>query len=643
MTGAKKNVSVRGASSDSRIAAIGEFVDGFDQLVDHLLKSGYLTNEQIEYARRIQTKLEAPRPLLQVIRELKFITHERIKEALRKYPVSMQIGGLLVELGYITSSDLQTALDIQAAEKSNRKLGEILVERSLVEEIVVAETLSLQLGIPFVEPEWNSIDRKLFDRVPLKWYEAHHLLPIRADGMAVMVAFVDPQDQEELRAARQVFGENVMPAVACRSAIQDIVMKAQRREMKKQISTMDENFIIRLVDDLLLAAIKRDASDIHIEPLSSRLRVRFRQDGVLTHFEDFPPQTAAAVASRIKVLCELDITEKRRHQGGRFFFDHPDGQLDLRASFYVTVHGEKVVLRLLNRHSQLRKIDDIGFSPCTLLRLKEDALDLPSGVLLFTGPTGSGKTTTVYSCLHYMINPQMSVITAEEPVEYVIDGISQCSINPKIGLTYEESLRHILRQDPDVIVIGEIRDNFSAQVAVQAALTGHKVLTTFHTEDSVGGLIRLMNMSIEAFMIASTVVSVMSQRLLRRVCPFCQMPYVPTSRELKRAGYLDNNIAGTHFQKGRGCANCQHTGYKGRVGIFELLILDEYVRDAVQQRKPGKALREISIERSGLITLLEDGIIKAARGITTFDELLRSLPRLQNPRPMAELKSIIGG
>jgi len=643
MTTAKKNVSVNGHRTDSRSAAIGESVDGFGKLVDHLLKCGYLTDEQIEYARRVQIKLEASRPLLQVIGELKFITAERIKEAVRKYPISMRIGEFLVELGYIGAGDLQTALDIQAAEKFKRKLGEILVERALVDEHVLAETLSLQLGIPFVEPKWDGIDRKLFARVPLKWYETHHLLPIRADGLAVIVAFVDPQDQEELQAARQVFGENIMPAVACRSAIQEIVMKAQRREMKKQISTMDENFIIRLVDDLLLAAVQRDASDIHIEPLKSRLRVRFRQDGVLTHFEDFPPETAAAVASRIKVLCEVDITEKRRHQGGRFFFDHPEGQLDLRASFYVTVHGEKIVLRLLNRHSQLRKIDDIGLWPRILQRLREEALDLPSGVLLFTGPTGSGKTTTVYSCLHYMINPQMSVITAEEPVEYVIDGISQCSINPKIGLTYEESLRHILRQDPDVIVIGEIRDNFSAEVAVQAALTGHKVLTTFHTEDSVGGLIRLMNMSIEAFMIASTVVSVMSQRLLRKVCPSCNIPYSPTSHELKRIGYSVNNIAGAQFQRGRGCSNCQHTGYKGRVGIFELLILDEYVRDAVLERKPGKALREISIEYSGLVTLLEDGIIKAARGVTTFDELLRSLPRLQNPRPMVEVKRIIGG
>ena len=631
------------AQNNTRLVRVDQAASRKDNLVNHLLQNGYLTDKQVAYARRVQSKLEVPPPLLQVVKELKYIADEQIKAAVRKHRVSMRIGTFLVELGYIGASDLQTALRIQADEKSKRKLGEILVENQLIEERVVVETLSLQLGVPFLEPTWDTIDHKLFAKVPLKWYEAHHLLPIRMEGTAVMVAFADPLDQNELQAARQVFGDNTIPAIACKSAIKEVVMKAQRREMKKQISAMDEKFIVKLVEDILLAAIQRDASDIHIEPLNDHLRVRFRQDGVLTHFEEFPPETAPAVASRIKVLCEVDITEKRRHQGGRFFFDHPDGQLDLRASFYVTVHGEKVVLRLLNRHSQLRKIEDIGMSGRMVQRFLEEALDLPSGVLLFSGPTGSGKTTTVYSCLHHIINPQMSIITAEEPVEYVIDGISQCSINPKIGLTYEETLRHILRQDPDVIVIGEVRDNFSAEVAVRAALTGHKVLTTFHTEDSVGGLIRLLNMNIEAFMISSTVVSIMSQRLLRKICPLCNEPYNPTSRELQRIGYTPRDIAGAQFQKSRGCAGCQHTGYKGRVGIFELLIMDEFVRDAVLERRPSKELRRISIESSGLVTLLEDGIIKAAQGTTTLDELLRSLPRLQTPRPMAELRRLIGG
>jgi type IV pilus assembly protein PilB len=548
--------------------------NGSSDLVKHLLKGGYLTDRQIEYARRVQSKLETSPPLLQIIKELKFITDEQMKAAIRKRPVSMRIGSLLVEMGYISASDLRWALAIQAEEKPKRKIGEILVDHQLIEEPVLVEMLSLQQGLPFIEPEWDSIDHTLFAKVPLKWYETHHLLPIRADGMKIIVAFADPLNQEEHQVARQVFGENIIPAMACKSAIKEVVMKAQRGEMKKQISAMDEKFVVELVEDIILAAIQRDASDIHIEPLADQLRVRFRQDGVLTHFENFPLETAPAVANRIKVLCEVDIAEKRRHQGGRFFFDHTDEKLDLRASFYVTVYGEKIVLRLLNRHSQLRKIEDIGLSTVMLQRFLEESLDLPSGVLLFTGPTGSGKTTTVYSCLHHILNPQMSIITAEEPVEYVIDGISQCSINPKIGLTYEETLRHILRQDPDVIVIGEIRDNFSAEVAVQAALTGHKVLTTFHCEDSVGGLIRLLNMKIEAFMIASTVVSVMSQRLLRKVCSFCHEPYKPSSRELQRIGYRPDDMVGTTLKKGHGCAHCQHTGYHGRVGIFELLIID---------------------------------------------------------------------
>lgn len=613
----------------------------FSQVAEHLVKNAYVTDKQIEYARRVQSKLDQSRPLLQVIKELKYITDDQIGQALRKHPLSIRIGELLVELGHITASELNSVLAIQAEEKSKRKLGEILIERHFIQEHALVEGLSLQLGLPFVQPEWGSIDRKLFARVPLKWYESHHLLPIGAKGGAITVAFVDPLDQEELQAARQVFGDRLVTAIACKSAIHEVVLKAQRAEMKKQVSALDEQFIVKLVDDIILAAIQRDASDVHLEPLKAHLRVRFRQDGVLMHFEDYPPETAPAVASRIKVLCEVDITEKRRHQGGRFFFDHPDGQLDIRASFYVTVHGEKVVLRLLNRHGQLRKIGDLGLSGRIQKRFVEEALDLPSGVLLFTGPTGSGKTTTVYSCLHHITNPQMSIVTAEEPVEYVIDGISQCSINPKIGLTYEETLRHILRQDPDVIVIGEIRDNFSAEVAVQAALTGHKVLTTFHTEDSVGGLIRLLNMSIEAFMISSTVVSVMSQRLLRKVCPFCTTPHKPTSQELQRLGYSSNDITGAQFQKGQGCTNCQHSGYRGRVGIYELLILDQLVRDAILEHRPSKELRQISTESAGLITLLEDGIYKTAEGVTTIDELLRSLPRLQPPRPMAELRRLI--
>jgi len=263
-------------------------------------------------------------------------------------------------------------------------------------------------------------------------------------------------------------------------------------------------------------------------------------------------------------------------------------------------------------------------------------------VLIVTGPTGSGKTSSVYSCINYLNTPQTSIITAEEPVESVIEGISQCSINPKINLTFNETLRHIVRQDPDIIMIGEIRDGYSAEVAIQAALTGHKVLTTFHTEDSIGGLIRLLNMDIDAFLISSTVLCVVAQRLIRRICPACQAPHRLSPGELLRLGYKPKDIEGADFRKGKGCAQCRYLGYKGRIAVFETLLLNEPVRDGLIDRKTSHQIRQISIESTGLVTLFEDGIAKAAKGITTVEEVLRCLPRLQKPRPLVELKRLLG-
>jgi type IV pilus assembly protein PilB len=263
-------------------------------------------------------------------------------------------------------------------------------------------------------------------------------------------------------------------------------------------------------------------------------------------------------------------------------------------------------------------------------------------VILVTGPTGSGKTTTLYSCIAEIKDDATSIITAEDPVEYVIDGITQCSINPSIDLTFEETLRHIVRQDPDVIVIGEIRDQFSASTAIQAALTGHKVLTTFHTEDTIGGLLRLLNMEIEAFLVSSTVVSILAQRLLRRVCSECAEPYVPTPADLRRIGYSAEELGSARLLSGRGCKACRFTGYRGRIAVFELLVLDAAVRDAILTRKTSQEIRRISRESSGLVSLFEDGVAKLAAGLTTPAEVLRMLPRLDPPRPLADLRRRLG-
>lgn len=308
----------------------------------------------------------------------------------------------------------------------------------------------------------------------------------------------------------------------------------------------------------------------------------------------------------------------------------------------MTIHGEKVVLRLLNRKTELINISDIGMGPRVLDRYLHDVLDVPTGVVIITGPTGSGKTTTLYSSVDYLNTPDTSIVTAEDPVEYVIEGISQCSINTKINRTFEETLRHIVRQDPDVIVLGEIRDRFSADTAIQAALTGHKVLTTFHTEDSIGGLLRLLNMDIEAFLISSTVVSVMAQRLLRRVCTSCGEPYTPSPSEVRRLGCSHDDLRGASFIDGKGCAACRYTGYRGRVCVFELLVLNEMVKDAILGRRTSYEIRRISVESSGLVTLVEDGLLKAAQGQTSLAEVLRHLPRVMRPRSLDEIRRLLG-
>jgi type IV pilus assembly protein PilB len=614
----------------------------YGEIASILVESGYISLDKIKYAARIQEKLSTTKPIIEVLKELKYITDEQVKTTIRKNRLNMRIGSLFVELGYITEENLQAAFDIQKESKTKRKIGEILIEQNCITEKKLTEVLSLQLGFNCIEPELMEIDLHLFSKAPSKWFETYHFVPIQKEEDGILIAFSDPLDPKDIEGAKEVFGENIIPAIALKDSITNTIHKIQKGAKTRRAIEMDENSIIGLTNTIIIAAVEEGASDIHIEPMIDRLRIRFRKDGILIHHKDHPPEVAHALTSRLKIMCKADIAEKRRHQGGRIFFDHGGTQLDLRASFYATIHGEKIVMRLLNRQGQILELNKIGMYPRMLERFREEALNRPSGVVIITGPTGSGKTSTVYSCISYLNSPQVSIITAEEPVEYIIDGIAQCSINPKINLTFEETLRHIVRQDPDIIVIGEIRDNYSAGVAVQAALTGHKVLTTFHTEDSIGGLIRLLNMDIEAFLISSTVVCVVAQRLLRKVCSNCAQPHRPSPKELQRLGYIPKDIIGGEFRKGRGCSLCRHTGYSGRVGIFELLILDEIVRNSILERKTSHEIRATSIESSNLITLFEDGIVKAANGITTIDEILRTLPCLQKPRSLSTLRRLVG-
>ena len=614
----------------------------YTPIVNLLIKKRVITQQQVEHGVRVQQKLSSFQPLLKVLIELKVVDNEVINQTIRSAAHDIRIGDLLTELGYIFPNDLDAACRIQQESQSKDKLGTILVKHNFIQEQLLIEVLSIQMGFPLVEPSLAALDRNLCRKVPQKTMKTHTFLPIKkeADGK-VKVAFADPLDQEALDIAKRFLGASIIPAIAQRDLINKTIELLVDRLSQKAIA-VDTKTVVGTVNSIILAAIASNASDIHIEPLSDRLQIRFREDGMLNHYKDFPREMALSISSRIKVLCEADIAEKRRHQGGRILFSYDEGNLDLRVSIYITIHGEKIVLRLLNRKQDLFDIQSIGLSPRMLSRFLDEAVYQPSGVLLVTGPTGSGKTSTVYSCIHNLKGPQVSIITAEEPVEYVIDGISQCSIDPKINLTFEETLRHIVRQDPDIIVIGEIRDTYSAEVAVQAALTGHKVLSTFHTEDTIGGLVRLLHMNIAPFLVSSTVVSVLAQRLLRRVCPDCETDTQPTPIQLQRLKCRAADLQGAQFKKGRGCSKCNHSGYKGRIGVFELLILDDMVRNAILEQKTSHEIRSISIQHSGMVTLLEDGLAKAASGLTTLDDVLRCLPLLQAPRPLAEIRRLSG-
>jgi type IV pilus assembly protein PilB len=642
MSDQNKNAPVVTSENLPEVAVPPELQSG-DTIARLLVSEGLISSEQMVYAKRIKAKLVTDRSLVEILRELRQLTNQQLNEVLKQQKLNIRIGDLLVELGYIKQGELDAALAIQV-ENRHHKLGDILVEYGFIDEHRLMEILATKLGYPFVEPVYANIDRDLLAEVPSKMYAQHAFVPIERKEDRVIVAFADPLDLEDHAAVDRVFGHQIVPAIGTRQAIREVVDIYLRGAQRTAAEEADDSTIIGIVNSLFDEAMQQGVSDIHIEPMKDRLRVRFRRDGVLGVHKEMSLDLAAPVATRLKVMAEADIAEKRRHQDGRILYESAvtGMTLDLRVSFYITVHGEKVVLRLMNKKGELLDIDDIGMAPRMLHQFRDDSLTAPSGIIVVTGPTGAGKTTTLYSCVNHLNDLETSIITAEEPVEYVIDGISQCSINPKIGVTFTETLRHIVRQDPDIIVMGEVRDTFSAETAIQAALTGHKVLTTFHTEDTVGGLLRLLNMGVEPFLIASTITCMLAQRLLRRVCPQCAADYTPTPEEYRRLGYTHGDLAGADLKIGRGCTACRFTGYKGRVGIFELLTLNDDVKESVLARTTTQEIRRVSIESSGLVTLMEDGIAKAAQGKVSLPEVMRRLPRTVTPRPLHELRRLLG-
>lgn len=616
-----------------------EIATASSQIAELLIEEGRIDRQQLAYALRVQAKLPGPRPLVAVLQDLGYVDEQQVRQTLQAHRLDLRLGDLLYELGLLKAKDLRAALALQGT-RPGAKLGNVLVDNGYLAEDTLLELLSVQLGLDYLRNDQLAVDRQLAKRLRLTTLNRLRAVPLRGDEGETILACEDPLSTPPLGELEHLTGNKVVLAIARRQAIDTALEVLAGADLPS--GQVSENEVVRKVNELIQQAIADGVSDIHLEPLKEKLRVRMRQDGVLIPHADLPRDMLRPLVSRIKVMAGADIAERRRHQDGRILFEHGGDKVDLRVNFYSTVFGEKTVLRLLNNRSRLLDISEVGMAPRVVEHFREDVLDIPSGVVMVTGPTGSGKTTTLYGSIAYLNNPNTSIITAEDPVEYVIEGINQCSINPKIGVTYEETLRHIVRQDPDVIVIGEIRDRFSADTAIQAALTGHKVLTTFHTEDAIGGLLRLLHMDIEAFLISSTVVCVVAQRLLRRVCPHCAQNHPLTPDEVRRLGYNPTEVRNLSFRRGSGCAECNFLGYRGRVGVFEVLILNEPVRDALIHRKTSFEIRRICSESTGMVSLLEDGIAKASQGLTSFEEILRTLPRLDRPRPLAELNRLLG-
>jgi len=550
---------------------------------------------------------------------------------------------LLVEQGRVTPEQLQGAL-ARSRENGDTPV-QILQDMGVVSEGDLLGAVSIQTGVPCLSlsnPPF--VPSRLTIAFPLKFMQQYKFFPLKIEDGVLTVVMSNPSDVDTLDSLRLQSGSEVKvylgsereilkaldeyygSSSSMERIIQDIEPEGEAAEEGKddvaQLKDLaSEAPVIRLVSLLIAKAVESRASDIHIEPFERTLRVRYRTDGVLVDAESPPKRLQAAVVSRVKLMARMNIAERRLPQDGRIRIESGGKDVDIRVSTIPTIYGESVVMRLLDRASALPGLSELGF-PSEPLRRFEALITKPHGIILVTGPTGSGKTTTLYAALRKISTVEKKVITIEDPVEYQLEGVNQIQVKPKIGLTFASGLRHIVRQDPDVILVGEIRDRETAEIAIHAALTGHLVLSTLHTNDAAGGLTRLLDMGIEDYLVTSTLLAVLAQRLVRQVCVDCRTPYTAAgdvARELQVPGA---GTDGLRLFRGEGCPNCNGTGYFGRIGIFELLVMDDALQRLVLSRSDANAIRAEAM-RLGMKTLWQDGCAKVAAGITTPEEVLR--------------------
>ncbi len=566
------------------------------------------------------------------------------------WPCGRPLGEILAETVKLSPEKLEEALALQRGEQAGTRLGEILVRIKAVTEEDVLRALALQLDLPFlthIDP--TSISDELAAKVPIHFAKTARVLPLAQEGEAVRVAVADPLDTSAQDSISMLLSAPVSPEVAAPQTVLDAInavydraadehdklmedletedLESVAHELEEPTDLLDaddEAPIIRLVNSLMFRAVKERASDIHINPEEKDISVRYRIDGVLREVIRPPKRFQASIASRIKIMGGLNIAEKRLPQDGRIRIKIAGKDVDIRLSTVPTAHGERIVMRLLDKSSVVLDLESLGFEDWQL-KIMDGLITRSHGIVLVTGPTGSGKTTTLYAGLAKINSSDLNILTIEDPVEIPLKGIGQVQVNPKIDLTFANGLRSFLRQDPDIIMVGEIRDLETAEIAIQASLTGHLVLSTVHTNDAAGAITRLVDMGVQPFLVASSLVGVLAQRLVRVLCTACKEAYVPTAEERQQAGLTEAILkkAGSpkHLYRAVGCPACQGTGYQGRTGIYELMLVDDDVRPLILKSVDATTIKRAAVER-GMITLLEHGAYKVARGVTTAAEVL---------------------
>jgi len=558
----------------------------------------------------------------------------------------LQLCEILVRSGSVHAEQVAEALELQKIRP--KRVGEILLDLGYVEEDQILAALGEQFDIPFQADIAGDVDPSLTTKVPITFIREYHMVPFKKNGAGYLVAVNDPVDLLPLDDLRLLLGGPVSPVLCTRSDIKKIIdgyFEQQTENAAEMIDSItmaegddyksfegigserdlldlaNEAPIIKLINLVITGAVKERASDIHIEPFEREVRVRYRIDGVLYEKFSVPRGQQAAVVSRVKIMADLNIAEHRLPQDGRIKIRLSGKEIDIRVSIIPIAHGERVVMRILEKGSFLFSLEQLGMEKRDYSQL--DKIIVSShGIMLVTGPTGSGKSTTLYAALQRVNSPDKNIITVEDPIEYQLEGIGQIQVAPKIGLTFAAGLRSILRQDPDIILIGEIRDHETAEMAVQASLTGHLVFSTLHTNDSAGAITRLVNMGIEPFLVTSSTIAIQAQRLVRRICDECKQPYRPELETWKDLGVEPPNGGDQILYHAVGCKKCSDRGYRGRTGIFELLIMTPKIQEMALQGADSNAIKR-EARKFGMRTLREDGANRAILGLTSAEEILR--------------------